>query len=309
MNNKTLAPIVVFAFNRPILFDQTIKALKKSRLAELSHLYVFVDGPRKENESDKEKIFEIRKIAKKINGFRDVTLSYSDVNKGLANSIISGVSKIINQFGKVIVIEDDLIVSSGFLEFMNYMLNKYEDDQRIFQVSGYGVKINAKKYPYDYYMNIRAHSWTWGTWLNRWQTIDWQVKDFPLLKSDRRKQRLFNRGGSDLYGMLKDYMEHRNNSWYIRFDYAMANQKRFSIMPIRSLVINNGFQEGATHTNVFNRYKVDFNKDGYGDWSKPVKILYNEHVCHQALKYWSIRYRIYGKLMTWLKKIIDELKL
>lgn len=298
-----LVPIVVFAYNRPELLLQTLQSLKRCRLASVSDLYIFIDGPR--NETDIQKVNAVREIASHINGFKSVTCKASDVNKGLANSVITGVTEIINKFGKVIVVEDDLYVSTGFLEFMNFMLEKYENDERIFQVSGYGVKINLPKdYTYDYYINIRAHSWTWGTWKDRWETIDWQVKDFPQLLHDKKKQRSFNRGGSDLFGMLKGYMTHKNNSWYIRFTYAMFCQNKYAIMPVRSLVLNNGFGKESTHCRAYNRYKVDFNQEGYGNWSKPNKIEFDHRISKEAVKYWSIRYRIYGKIRTLLMKLI-----
>lgn len=295
------SPIIIFAFNRPYLLNQTINSLKQCRLANVSDLYIFIDGPR--NESDIIKVNEVKKIAKNTEGFNSVTCRESDTNKGLANSVISGVSEIINKFGKVIVVEDDLYLSKGFLEFMNFMLNKYQNDNRIFQVSGFGVKIKKPKdYEYDYYMNIRAHSWTWGTWKDRWETVDWQVKDFPKLVLDKKKQRNFNKGGSDLYGMLKNYMEHKNNSWYIRFNYSMFCQNKYAVMPIRSLVMNFGFGEDSTHCNTYNRYKVDFNNEGYGNWNNPNKIELDIRLCKKAIRYWSISYRIYGKICTALMK-------
>ncbi len=296
------SPIVVFAYNRPELLQQTLLSLKKCRLATVSDLYIYIDGPR--NEADIKEVNAVRNIASHISGFKSVTCKASDTNKGLADSVISGVTEVINKFGKVIVVEDDLVVSAGFLEFMNFMLDKYEHDERIFQVSGFGVKIHPPKdYIYDYYIHIRAHSWTWGTWKDRWETIDWQVKDFHYLLHDKKKQREFNRGGSDLFGMLKGYMEHKNNSWYIRFTYAMFCQKRYAIMPVRSLVLNNGFGERSTHCNAYNRYKVEFNQNGYGNWNNPKKIEFDSRVSREATKYWTIRYRLYGKLRSLLMKL------
>ena len=303
-HDMSYSPIVVFAFNRPNLLQQTLQALKQCRLAKESDLYIYIDGPR--NNMDVEKVDATKSIARHTDGFKSVTCKASPINKGLAQSVISGVSEIINRFGKVIVVEDDLYVSKGFLEFMNYMLNKYEQDERIFQVSGFGIKVNSKGYPYDYYMHIRAQSWTWGTWKDRWETIDWQVKDFPELLLDKKKQRAFNQGGSDLFEMLKRFMAHKNNSWYIRFTYAMFCQGRYAIMPVRSLVLNDGFGKDATHCNTYNRYKVDFNEEGYGNWEKPERIVFNQRISHEATKYWTIRYRIYGKLMTIIQKLLKR---
>lgn len=303
-STQNLAPIVVFAFNRLDPLKKTVASLLQNEEAKDSDLYVFVDGARPNKAGEDVKVKAVQEYVKSIKGFKKIEYFFSEKNKGLADSIISGTTKIINLYNKVIVVEDDLYVSAGFLEFMNYMLNKYEHDERIFQVSGYGVKINLPKdYAYDYYMHIRAHSWTWGTWKDRWETVDWQVGDFQSLCKDKKKQRAFNRGGSDLFGMLKGYMTRKNNSWYIRFTYSMFCQGRYAVMPVRSLVRNDGFGGEATHCNTYNRYKVDFNEKGYGNWSEPAKMEFDKRIGREASKYWSIRYRIYGKIRTLLMKL------
>lgn len=296
------APVVVFGFNRPDVFGETIRALKNNSLATDTNLYIFIDGAR--NEEDVPKVGDVAKIAHAVTGFKSVTVNASPVNKGLANSIISGVTEIIEQYGRVIVVEDDLIVAPSFLAYMNQFLDKYEHDYRIFQVSGFGVKIKPPKdYNYDIYMHIRAQSWTWGTWKDRWETVDWKVSDFIELSRDKKKQRAFNKGGSDLFGMLKGYMNGVNNSWYIRFNYSMFKQKKYAIVPVKSLVLNEGFGAEATHCNTYNRYKVDFQGEEKKYFTSPSTIEPDIRLYQQAVKYWSIRYRIYGKIMTLIYKL------
>lgn len=296
------APVVVFGFNRPDVFGKTIRALKNNSLATDTNLYIFIDGPR--NEEDAPKVDDVVKIAHAVTGFKSVTVNASPLNKGLANSIISGVTEIIKQYGRVIVVEDDLIVATSFLTYMNQFLDKYEHDYRIFQVSGFGVKIKPPKdYNYDIYMHIRAQSWTWGTWKGRWETVDWKVSDFIELSRNKKKQRAFNEGGSDLFDMLKGYMNGINNSWYIRFNYSMFKQKKYAIVPVKSLVLNEGFGAEATHCNTYNRYKVDFQGEEKSFFTSPDTIEPDARLYQQAVKYWSIRYRIYGKIMTLLYKL------
>lgn len=296
------APVVVFGFNRPDVFGETIRALKNNSLATDTNLYIFIDGPR--NEEDVPKVGDVAKIAHAVTGFKSVTVNASPVNKGLANSIISGVTEIIEQYGRVIVVEDDLIVAPSFLTYMNQFLDKYKHDYRIFQISGFGVKIKPPTdYNYDIYMHIRAQSWTWGTWKDRWETVDWKVSDFIELSRDKKRQRAFNKGGSDLFGMLKGYMNGVNNSWYIRFNYSMFKQKKYAIVPVKSLVLNEGFGAEATHCNTYNRYKVDFQGEEKKYFTSPSTIEPDIRLYQQAVKYWSIRYRIYGKIMTLIYKL------
>ena len=297
-------PIIVFAYNRLDVLRNTIRSLAANPEAKDSDLYVFVDGPRPQKEGDITKVEAVRKYVDSISGFNRVIRKYSEINKGLANSIIEGATEVINQFGKIIVVEDDLYLSKSFLQYMNQMLNRYESDERIMQVSGFGCKLTKiGDYPYDVYMNERAHSWTWATWKDRWDTVDWQVKDFAELSVSKEKQKAFNKRGSDLYNMLAGYMNGRNNSWYIRFNYSMFKQGRYSIMPIKSLVRNDGFAEGATHCNVYNRYKVEFEMEHKGDFYVPNRLEPCERIISNSVRYWSIPYRIYGKIMTKLYQI------
>lgn len=297
------APILIFAFNRPDLLKHTINSLLNNRGAKNSDLYVYVDGARKNHEGEAEKVSAVQQYVLSITGFKSVTHRFSDVNQGLAKSIISGTTEVINKYGKVIVVEDDLYLSQSFLQYMNEMLDRFEDDERVMQISGYGSRLTRPcDYTWDVYLNERAHSWTWGTWKDRWATVDWEVKDFQQLRVSRKQQRAFCRRGSDLYGMLKGYMEGKNNSWYIRFNYSMYKQHRYSVCPVRSLVRNDGFTAEATHCNTYNRYKIDFEEYHEGQFSVPEHLEPNELILRNAVKYWLLRYRIYGKLRTyWMK--------
>lgn len=297
IDETKLAPLVVFAFNRPDLLRVTLDALAKNLLADKTDLFIFVDGPR--NESDIPKIEQVKEVAAKTAGFKTISQSFAEQNKGLAKSIISGTTSVIGQYGKVIVVEDDLYTSPSFLVYMNEMLQTFENDKRIFQVSGYSTKgCIPEGYDNPCYLSIRAHSWSWGTWKDRWETVDWDVKDFEQLKASRARQNAFNKGGSDLYGMLKGYMEGKNNSWYIRFNYEMHKQGRYSVCPLRSLVRNDGFVPESTHCHTYNRYKIEFDDKLYSSFGVKLPLNVNKRLNRSVLKYWSIPYRAYGKVMS-----------
>lgn len=300
-----LAPIIIFAFNRPNALESTVQSLLNNKEAKESELYVFVDGPRAGNPDDSEKVLLVQNLVKQIDGFKYVHYVFSDKNKGLAKSIIEGTSEVLRTHRKAIVVEDDLFLSKSFLMYMNKMLDEYENDKRIMQISGYGAKVNVPDdYPYDIYLNIRAQSWSWATWYDRWITVDWEVNDYSRLKANRKMQKAFCKGGSDLFDMLQGYMERRNNSWYIRFCYSMHKQHGYSICPIKSLVRNDGFTQEATHCNVYNRYKISFEEIHLGEFVTSPNIQPNKRIQKEAIKYWSLRWRLVGKFMTILLKII-----
>jgi len=164
------APIILFCYKRLASTIQTINSLKNNELAKDSVLYIFSDGPK--NKEDERDIFEIRRYLKTITEFKEIIISESKENIGLSNSIINGVSKIIDEYGKVIVMEDDLITSKNFLSFINQALIHYKDNSKVFSISGFTVNVNGLD-TNDIYFTLRGSSWGWGTWKDRWDNVDW----------------------------------------------------------------------------------------------------------------------------------------
>lgn len=297
------APIVVFAFNRLVSLKACISSLQTNPQFKDSDLIVYVDGPRPNKEGEAERVEAVREFVKTINGAKTVTWHFSEQNKGLAPSVIYGVTEVMNQYRRAIVVEDDLYLSPSFLGYMNTMLDAYEKDERVMQVSGYSSLIrHPERYHCDHYFSRRAHSWSWATWKDRWDTIDWEVKDYNELAVSKEKQRAFCEYGSDLFGMLKGWHDGRNNSWFIRFDYSMHKQNRFTVSPIQSLVRNDGFGSDATNCKSYDRYKIAFNSGLKTDWDVPPHKEWNKKLNKEAVRFWSIPYRIYGKIMTYITK-------
>ncbi len=286
-----LAPIVIFAFNRPDALVRTLDALKKNPLFAESTTYIFIDGPR--NDTDKEKINEVRKIAETATP----NVVCAEKNKGVSVSIIQGFSQIVNKHGVAINIEDDVCPSPGFLTYMNRALEKYRDDERVFSISGYGLKIKKPKdYRGDVYLSVRSSSWGWATWADRWNTVDWDVKDFKLIESDRRMQKAFNRGGSDMYGMLCNYMNGKIDSWAIRFNFSQFLQEKYSVIPFLSLANNHGFGDNATNCKQkYSRFKVECN-NSLDEIVLPDTLEVNNGIIKQLQHYHSIPIRIYSKI-------------
>ena len=289
MTVKKLAPIVIFAFNRPSVFKRMLESLQLNPLFGESKVIVFVDGAR--NEAEKVKVQQVVEIAHTVTD----EVFVSQTNKGLGPSVIAGVTKIINQYDKVIVIEDDLQLMPGFLTYMNDALDQYQSDNRIFSVCGYGFKIHRpKNYDGDVYLGIRSSSWGWGTWKDRWNSIDWEVKDWEKISSDKNLQKAFNKGGSDMYSMLKGYMEGRNRSWAIRFCYSQHKQKKFSVHPFLSYVDNNGFGEEATNCKSnYSRFKVALNQSTHAI-CMPTSLSLNKSIIKDINFYHCIPLRLYS---------------
>ncbi|MDU1277988.1 MULTISPECIES: glycosyltransferase [Clostridium] len=251
-----LAPVVIFTFNRLDHTKRTIEALKENYLAQESELIIFSDGPR--NEQEKLKVNEVREFIKNINGFKRITVIESEINKGLANSVIDGVTEVINKYGKVIVLEDDLLTSKYFLEYMNNALELYKDRNDIWSISGYTPNIDIpNEYKDEVYLIRRGASWGWATWNDRWKLNDWDIKDYRIFKKNKKMIRKFNLAGSDMAPMLNDQMEGRINSWAIRWGYNQYKFNMWTVYPIRSYVSNIGTDLSGTHSSKTKKYDVE----------------------------------------------------
>ena len=287
-------PVVLFAFNRPDALRRSLAALAAADLAAETDLYIRLDGPR--NEADVEKVAAVRDVALSAQGFRKVDVSWSDQNLGLGPSVIMGVERILDFSETVIVLEDDLVVSRGFLVYMNEALQKYADDKRVFSVCGYSNRVTVPVvFPYDAYFAPRSSSWGWATWRDRWQSVDWN----PTPASLQKNALAFNRwGGSDCAKMLRDWMEGRNRSWAIRFCYSQFLQGKTALFPVRSLVDPSaGFEGDGTNCRRYNRFKFDFNPDGGAAFRFPETVEEIPSIRRSALKYHSLGRRLWSRLM------------
>ena len=243
---RELAPVIMFVYNRLDSVEQTIENLKRNELAEQAELFIFSDAAKKE--SQVENVSLVRNYIHKIDGFKSVHIREAEKNKGLAKSVITGVTEIINEKGKVIVVEDDLITSPQFLTFMNDALDFYEDEKKIWSISGYQFPFELPEtYTKSVYVAYRSSSWGWATWKDRWETIDWEVKDYSSYKYNPLRIAKFCKGGTDLDKMLRYQMQGKIDSWAIRWCYNQCKQDKYTIYPVKSLVNNIGTDGRGTH--------------------------------------------------------------
>jgi len=254
------APIVIFTYNRVSHIENLIESLRKDPLSLESDLIVFSDGPK--DSEDNIKVTKVRKYIHKIISneyFKSVELVCSERNKGLANSVISGVDLILNKFEKVIVIEDDNIVSNSFLTFMNKGLEYYKDDTKIFTIGGYTAPFETPcDYKNDIFFVQRISSYAWATWKDRWDKIDWQVKSYEKFKHNFLKRKQFNAYGNDRSIMLDKQMLGMINSWAIRYEFSMFEEKMYCVLPSVSLIKPCGNDGSGTHSSkTINTFDID----------------------------------------------------
>jgi len=295
-----LAPIILFVYKRVDTLIKTVDSLAANRLANESVLYVFSDGYK--NENDKKGVESVRNYIKDIQGFKKVEIFEADSNRGLANSIIFGVSKILKIHQKVIVLEDDLITTPNFLQFMNQNLNFYNDNKKVFSVSGYSLNIcNGLTLKDDIYFFVRGASWGWASWADRWNKVDWKMTDYENFKNDFKAKRNFSKGGSDLNSLLRRQMNGEIDSWAIRWYYAQFKLQLLTIYPVLSKVLNNGFNNQSTHTYGSNkRYIPLIDTELKGNFNLPFEVSVNPEISKRFQKRMGILARIISKFETYI---------
>lgn len=241
----SLAPIILFVYNRLEQTQQVVSSLLKNPLATESDLYIYSDAPK--DSSAQEKVAEVRKYIRSLSGFKSITIIERERNFGLAENIIDGVTEIINRHGKAIVLEDDLLLSPHFLEYMNTALELYEKDDQVACVTAFNFPL---KYPQDFkddtFFIKGADCWTWATWKRAWQKFEKDGKKLLAQIQTKKLQKEFDIDGSCPYTkMLQDQIKGKNNSWAIRWYASAFLENMFCLYPRDSLVENIGYD--GTH--------------------------------------------------------------
>lgn len=248
------APVALFVYNREEHTRQTVETLRKNILAQQTDLYIFSDAPKKEE--DISKVRAVREYVRSIPGdsFRKIDVVEQDTNKGLARSIIDGVTDVIKKYGKVIVLEDDLVTSRYFLRYMNEGLGKYKNSAEVFSICGYsyfaqqGYQIDKLVIPEFYFLDYFS-SWGWATWEEKWRYFDAEATGWEQLKSDYNLLYRFSYNGMHPGdgAMLVRQMESGLDSWAIRWRWSIFKNNGLALFPNRTMVKNIGWDGTGVH--------------------------------------------------------------
>jgi len=248
---KSLSPIVLFVYNRPSHTKKTVNALQRNEFASQSQLIIYSDAPK--NENDIQKVNEVREYIKTINGFKDIQFVTQTKNIGLAKSISEGISHVVNTYGRVIVLEDDIVTSPFFLMYMNDALDFYLHEERVMQISGYMYPINTEKLKRTFFLN-KTSCWGWATWKRAWSCYR-KDSDYLLKSFNRKMIKCFNVDNSiDLFSQIKMNKKGRINTWAIYWDACVFLEKGLVLYPKVSFVNNIGHDGSGAHCNKNNLF-------------------------------------------------------
>ena len=242
------APICLFVYNRLNHTQKTIEALIRNILADDSELFIFSDGPK--GDFDKSSVDEVRKYIKNVSGFKRITIVEREKNWGLGNNIIDGVTNIVTRYGSIIVMEDDLVTSPHFLEFMNEALDMYRGDERVMLISGFTPPIKKKGLPETFFA-----SWPdnlgWGTWDRCWKYFEKNpekmIKEYT---EDEIYYLNFNGNAPDMWQQVIDNYNGVINTWAIFYAAAICKRKGLTLYSRESLLQNIGMDGSGEHSGI-----------------------------------------------------------
>lgn len=234
---SSIAPIALFVYARPEHTRRTLDALVANRLANQSDLIVYADAPRSENEA--EDVRAVRDLVRFASGFRSVNVIEREANYGLARNVIEGVTEVCNRYGRVIVLEDDIVTSPYFLSFMNAALDRYADETRVWHISGWNYPIDPDGLGEAFFWRA-MNCWGWATWSDRWAFF--QKEPLRLIESwDKEKIKRFNLDGShDFWGQITENYSGKLNTWAIFWYAAIFENNGLCLNPGKSFARNIG---------------------------------------------------------------------
>lgn len=248
-NNSS--PIALFTYNRPKHTRQTVEALQRNEIASESDLFIFSDAPK--NLKAVAAVREVREYIRGITGFKSVTVVERENNFGLAASIIDGVTNLCDEYGQVIVLEDDLVVSPVFLTFMNTALDKYRDEERVMQISGNMFPVlHPETLPKTFFCRATT-SWGWATWERAWRKFEPSAQKLASKIIAQKLRKEFDIGG-DHFQMLVMQENGEGDSWAIRWYASVFLAGGLCLHPSLSLVANIGHDRSGVHCGSNNKY-------------------------------------------------------
>lgn len=287
-SKPTCAPLAIFAFNR---FETLEKVL--DRLSKCDSLtcggervgYAFLDGARDGHAEDVKKISVVRELVERFKRkhFPSLKIVARPCNYGNTKNMPQGISEVLDRHGRIVVVEDDILVSRYFLEYMDEALERYESDARIWCINAWRNRLVRvpSSYPYDVYLTPRAMCWGWGTWKDRWKAVDFKMQDWVAFKADAANIERLDDIGIEMKWMLDAQYAGKLRAWDVQCVYHMVKNGLFAIEPRFALTKNIGFGLESDHCSIPN---TDISTAAYYDFLpclpkqiEPIRSIYRRY--------------------------------
>lgn len=269
-------PLLLIAFNRPEHTRRTIEAL---RVQQPPLVYVFQDGPRPDNNRDRENCSLVKSVIEQsIDWSCEVHKVFSKTNRGCRDAIIFAITEVLKQHESVIVVEDDIVTSPAFYAYMCKALAYYKDRKTVYSISGHSHSpskfVVPEDYMYDVFASPRLFNWGWGTWRDRWAQEDWSMSYYDSFMNCPYEKQAFSRGGDDMIPMLMDEKLGKSSAWDIQFAFTHFRNHAVSIVPCVSYTHNIGMDGSGTHCGIEGGKTIDIPSLNINDHPRFLDNLY-----------------------------------
>lgn len=295
---QNLAPIALFVYNRPQHTERTLKFLQQNELAADSRLYIFSDGAKTENDTDK--VEEVRALIKKVDGFKSVKIIEKKDNSGLANSVIAGVSQLIKDYGRVIVFEDDLVSSPYTLTYFNDALTRYQNEEKVMHIGAYMYPLKSESLPQSFFFRA-ATSWGWATWARAWEHFEPNIDTLTKQFDSKKKSAFAIDNTMNFWKQMQEFKKGKNNSWAIRWYASIFLKNGLTLNPAQSLVNNIGHDGTGVHSGINDIYNVVINP-------KPItkfpEVIEEDKLAYQTIKHFLANRK--GNMVTRIRRFVKE---
>jgi hypothetical protein len=247
--NKT--PVLITGFNRPDLLEVSLNFIQKV-IGEVE-LFVHLDGPRHNNESD---FVEIQKCKALVqNKFADYQfkLESHSVNLGCRFGMECAITWFFKFVDRGIIIEDDVILNLNSFSLAKSSLEYFEDDFRVGSISLYNPLPSSNSVTINsYFLSPIPQLWGWATWRNRWyeskEDFEIPTESLSTLRNWKIFLMLGKRNFNHWLFRMRRFEQNPWDTWDIGYiKWFWKNQYLSVIFPFNS-VENIGFDERATHT-------------------------------------------------------------
>lgn len=295
---QNLAPIALFVYNRPDHTRRTISYLQQNLLADESRLYIFCDAAK--TDADKPKVEEVRQLVNEVSGFKSVKVIVREHNLGLAESIISGVTQLVYEYGKVIVFEDDLLSSPYTLQYFNNALAKYANQEQVMHIGAYMYNLHDKTLPETFFYRA-ATSWGWATWARAWKNFEPDV-DKLINQFDNLKIARFSiEGKMNFWKQIEQFKAGKNNSWAIRWYASIFLKNGLTLNPSQSLIQNIGHDGTGVHSNNEDMYHVQMARKQVTQFPD---VLQENEQAYKAIKHFLANRK--GTLLQRVRRFVKQ---
>lgn len=300
---NSLTPIALFTFKRPDHTRRTLESLSQNPEFLNSPLFCYCDGARHDGEAPQ--VEATRKLLRDW-PHPNKTLVERDRNLGLAKSVIEGVTQLCSEYGRVIVVEDDLVVSPVFLNYLNTALDRYADEPKVMQISGYMFPIEVLSQTGARLLPITS-TWGWATWNRAWKYFGVAEKEISELLSRQSRRRAFDLDGAYPYTRrLRQQINGKSDSWGIQWYLTVFNAGGLVLYPPATLVQNIGHDGSGTHCKIESDEDNTPNKFNGGPIVFPTEITVSVGTYGMVKKYLHDRYGFIPRAWTWFR---TELKI